>query len=110
MAKIRFTPSIFCAAGILLCFGAQAASAVGLTSALLISGTSIISNELSSFSTITRRPFREMEMILGVRGLREAAVDAASIHAEKTRGFGNVAAGLFESAMDEGLFGFLQVQ
>ena len=26
MAKIRFTPSIFCAAGILLCFGAQAAS------------------------------------------------------------------------------------
>ena len=44
------------------------------------------------------------------RCLREAAVDAAAVDAEEAGGLGDVAAGLFEGALDERLFCFIEIQ
>lgn len=43
-------------------------------------------------------------------GLREAAVNAAAVDVEKAGGFGDVAAGLFEGALDEGVLGGFEVE
>ena len=42
--------------------------------------------------------------------IRKPAIDAASVHPEQPCGFGDVAAGLFEGALDQHLFRGVQIQ